>query len=298
MAATTAQREGRDRGGGPMKGKERRAPPPTFRTAVRRQAEALGVPADAFERALILGQLVALLSQHPRMRHAVAFKGGAIMRLVDQSPRLSRDLDSSELQGRRVEEKWVRDALSTTAARRVVLGVERIVRRGTASISFLVRCRPLTGGEEIPITVSVNWEEPLVLPPEQALIELPNREQVRVPVVHRAERAAEKVRAFLGRGEANDAHDLHWYGTRVLRTGDWKVLPHLVRRKLHLLRVRPNTDLHRRFEEMRANAAGQWRRGQGLVVVANPPVWEEVDQQLTRLKRLIPQRLRVGRQRQ
>lgn len=92
MAATTAQREGRDRGGGPMKGKARKAPPPTFRTTVRRQAEALGVPADAFERALILGQLVALLSQHPRMRHAVAFKGGAIMRLVDQSPRLSRDL--------------------------------------------------------------------------------------------------------------------------------------------------------------------------------------------------------------
>ena len=213
------------------------------------------------------------------------------MRLVDQSPRLSRDLDCSELRGRPVREEWVREALSPQAARQVVLGVERIVRRGTASLSFLVRCRSLTGGEEIPITVSVNWEEPLVLAPERQSIELPNGAQVRVPVVHRAERCAEKVRAFLERGEASDAHDLHWFGSRVLEPKDWDVLPNLTRKKVRLLRVPQSTDLHRRFEDMRVNAREQWRRGQGLVVVADLPAWEEVHQQLTRCKRLVPQHL-------
>lgn len=112
---------------------------PTFRTTIRRQAASLGVPADALERALILGQLAALLAWHPRMRDSVAFKGGAIMRLVDQSPRLSRDLDSAELRGRPIQEKWVREALSTARAKRAVLGVERIVRRSATSLSLAVK---------------------------------------------------------------------------------------------------------------------------------------------------------------
>ncbi len=171
---------------------------PTFRTEVRRQAEALGVPLDALERALILGQLAVLLADHPQMSGAVVFKGGAMMRLVDESPRLSRDLDSSELRGRPIREESVREALSTRAAKRVVLGLDRIVRGGATSISFLVRCRPLTGGQQIAMTVSVNWDEPVLLKPESRLITLPNGDQVRVPVMHRGERAAEKVRRLYG----------------------------------------------------------------------------------------------------
>lgn len=285
--------EGRDCGSGSMKKREakRKPPAPTFRTEVRRQAEALGVPHDALERALILGQVAALLTEHPRMRVAVAFKGGAVMRLVDQSPRLSRDLDSSELRGHPIREEWVREALSTRAARRVVLGVDRIVRRSAESISFLVRCRSLTGGEQIAITVSVNWDEPLLLEPERQSIELPNRDLVQIPVVHRAERAAEKVRAFMDRGEANDAHDLYWYGTRVLSPDDWRRLQELIQEKLALLRVPSETDLHQRFDTMRANAQEQWRRGQGLVTIAQPPTWQEVDAQLLRFRALVPHRL-------
>ncbi len=275
-----------------MRKKQKRKPPgPTFRTEVRRQAVALGIPHDALERALILGQVAALLSEYPRMREAVAFKGGAMMRLVDQSPRLSRDLDSSELRGRPIQEEWVREALSTAAARRVVLGIDRIVRRSVASVGFLVRCRPLTGGEQIAITVSVNWDEPLLLSPELQAIELPNLDKVLVPVVHRAERAAEKVRAFMDRGEASDAHDLHWYATRRLNADDWRRLPDLTQNKLTLLRVPPETNLHQRFDAMRINAQEQWQRSQGLVMVADLPSWEEVDAQLMRFKALIPQHL-------
>ncbi len=194
MEVGASHTEERDCGGGSMKRKAKGEPAaPTFRTEVRRQADALGVPHDALERALILGQVAALLTEHPRMRAAVAFKGGAIMRLVDQSPRLSRDLDGSELRGHLIREEWVREALSTKAARRVVLGVDKIVRGGAASISFLVRCRALTGGEQIAITVSVNWDEPLLLEPERQSIELPNRDRVHVPVVHRAERPQRKL---------------------------------------------------------------------------------------------------------
>jgi len=222
---------------------------------------------------------------------AVAFKGGAMMRLVDQSPRLSRDLDSSELRGRPIREEWVREALSTRAAKRVVLGLDRIVRGGATSISFLVRCRPITGGQQIAITVSVNWDEPLLLEPEPQLIRLPNGDQVQIPVMHRAERAAEKVRAFMDRGEANDAHDLHWYSTRSLRAADWRRLPRLISDKLVLLRVAPGVDLHQRFDVMRARARERWARGQGLVTVAQPPEWENVDAELIRFRDLVPRYL-------
>ncbi len=213
------------------------------------------------------------------------------MRLVDQSPRLSRDLDSSELRGRPIQEEWVREALLTVAAKRVVLGIDRIVRHSIASIGFLVRCRSLTGGEQIAITVSVTWDEPLLLNPELQALELPSLGKVQVPVVHRAERAAEKVRAFMDRGEANDAHDLHWYATRRLNADDWRRLPHLIQNKFTLLRVPPETNLHQRFDAMRINAQKQWKRSQGLVMVADPPSWEEVETQLVRFKALISQYL-------
>jgi hypothetical protein len=109
--------------------------------------------------------------------------------------------------------------------------------------------------------------------------------------MHRAERAAEKVRAFMERGEANDAHDLHWYGIHSLNAVDWRLLPDLILKKLAILRVPPETDLHQHFDAMRVNAQEEWQRGQGLVIVAEPPPWEEVDAQLMRFKALIPQYL-------
>ncbi len=95
----------------------------------------------------------------------------------------------------------------------------------------------------------------------------------------------------MDRGEANDAHDLHWYSTRSLRDADWRRLPALVSAKLVLLRVAPGVDLHHRFDMMRARAGEQWARGQGLVTIAQPPAWESVDAELMKFKALVPQYL-------
>ena len=73
---------------------------PDFRTAVKRAAAEASVPVNDYERALVLGQVAELLAAHPGIGGRIAFKGGAIMRLVDDSPRLSKDLDASLVSGR------------------------------------------------------------------------------------------------------------------------------------------------------------------------------------------------------
>lgn len=273
-----------------MKRRQRTPAAPTFRTILARQAQSLGVPTDALERALILGQVAGLLVEHPKFRRVIAFKGGAVMRLIDRSPRLSRDLDSAELRGHPIQRRWVREALSTRKAKRAVLGVSDIVRQSPKSLGFLVRCRSISGGTDMPITLTVNWEEPIELEPEWQSFNLPGGDPIRIPVLHRVERAAEKVRAFLDRGEANDAYDLYWYSTRVLDANDWKRLPGVLRAKLRVLRHAVGDELHKRFETMRSNAATQWQIGQGIVVVENPPNWDAVNRQLSAFKKLVPQK--------
>lgn len=107
------------RSGSARSGQSRRAPSaPNLRRSFIRAAAVLGVPVEDAERALILGQIAGLLIAHPRIGRALAFKGGAIMRLVDRSPRLSRDLDGSAVAGQRMQRRWIEEALSTPAARR------------------------------------------------------------------------------------------------------------------------------------------------------------------------------------
>ena len=86
-----------------MTAKKRPAAAPTLGTTLRRSATLLAAidPADV-DRAIILGQLAELLMAHPRIGSSVAYKGGAIMNLVDGSPRLSRDLDGAAVSGRPV----------------------------------------------------------------------------------------------------------------------------------------------------------------------------------------------------
>lgn len=75
-----------------------------FRTEVRRAAAEASIEVNEYERALVLGQVAELLAAHPQIGGRVAFKGGAIMRLIDGSPRLSRDLDASLVSGRPITE--------------------------------------------------------------------------------------------------------------------------------------------------------------------------------------------------
>lgn len=268
----------------------RSLPAPNLRKSFIRAAAVLGVPVEDAERALILGQIAELLVAHPRIGRALAFKGGAIMRLVDRSPRLSRDLDGSAVAGQRIRRGWIEEALSTTAARRVVFGLPIIWNENRASIVIpVIECRPLSGQSKVVVSLSINWDDPLLEEPEQRLVEIAGR-RVALPVMTARERAAEKVRAFLTRGEAADAHDLYYYGSGVLAAPDRRRLPDLIRRKLQRARL-PDTDLHVRWDEMAALAESSYARGEGLLLVAAKAPWSEVQRQLRRFKAAIPDRM-------
>lgn len=132
---------------------------PTFRTALKRAAVAFGVKAEDLDRAMIIGQVAGLLSTYPALRGRLAHKGAAVLRLVDKSERLSRDLDSGDIKGQRVAVRDVIRALSTPKARKVVLSV-RPNRPGQNSASFLLECRGLSGAPTVTVTLSINWSEP------------------------------------------------------------------------------------------------------------------------------------------
>jgi len=231
-----------------------------------------------------------LLVQDASLKGKLAHKGAAVLRLVEKSERLSRDLDSADIRGQRVEGRAVLRALSTARARKVVL---RVVpsRPSKTGISFLVECRRLTGGTTMSITVTINWSEPFLLPVAMAEYQLPDGSPIKVPVMQAVERAAEKVRAFLTRGEGSDAYDLWWYWSRVLTIADHQKLAGLIKRKLaSAARPIPGTAaLHERFDEMRENAHDEWRTGKGLVLSGTKPDWKDVNAALLQFKARTPQ---------
>jgi hypothetical protein len=70
-----------------------RTPPPNLRQQVVLAARQANVPLDEWDRAQVLGRIAGLIAAHPKVRGMLAFKGGAIMHLVDRlqgSPRSAR----------------------------------------------------------------------------------------------------------------------------------------------------------------------------------------------------------------
>ncbi len=263
--------------------------PPSFRTEVVRRAVTLGVAPEDLERALVIGQIAGLLAKEPALKGKIAHKGAAMLHLVNASQRLSRDLDSADIRGQRLDEREVRRALGTPSARKVVVRVDRITARGADSLSLLVHCRALRGGTTIGITVSINWSEPFSLKPVMESYKLPDGTPISVPVMDSRERAAEKVRAFLTRGEAADAYDLWWYATKVLKLSEILGLAELIQTKLGRSRL-GSGDVLERFDEMRDNAKTEWTIGKGLVLAGPKPPWAEVGRALQRFKSVTPHR--------
>ncbi len=228
------------------KGRSRRKPPRTVTSPNAdvpaildhpqlwtRAAQQLGVSVSELERATILGQVADILLAHPSIRGRIAFKGGAIMHLVDGSPRLSADLDGVLTSGGTLSSRTLVAALTTTAARRVVVRVADIILENPKSVDVhFVVCRPLSRQPEITIRIQISWRYPPLLAPETLRIDLRNGAQIQLPVLARPERAAEKVRAFTERGLPRDAFDLHHYGTGSLTTADFARMARLVRTKL------------------------------------------------------------------
>ncbi len=277
-----------------MSPSKRKAPAgPNFRTDLARRASAVGIATEHLDRALVIGQIAGLLAQDKTLKGNIAHKGAAMLHLVNRSPRLSRDLDSADIRGRAVDERDIKRALSTPAAQRVVRKIDRITAGGADSLTLLLHCRPLRGAASMGITFSINWSEPFLLKPVMETYKVRGDEIIRVPVMDPRERAAEKVRAFLTRGEASDAYDLWWYATKVLSEAELLKLGPLIRKKLDTSRLPSDLELHPHFDQMRDTAKNEWDRGANLIIAAtDKPAWPKVAAALARFKRVVPQRPR------
>lgn len=266
---------------------------PTFREQLARRAQEVGLDTEHLDRALILGQLAALLSEDPELTGKIAHKGAAMLHLVNKSRRFSRDLDSGDIRGQRVDRRTVRRALSTAKAKKVVVGIDQLTQGGADSITLFLNCRRLQGGATMKIQFSINWSEPFTLPPVMESYALPDGTPVKVPVMDSRERAAEKLRAFLDRGEAPDAYDLWWYATTIFPDDQVLRLSKLIKVKLAQSNLASDLDLHARFKEMEQSAREQWAKGTGLIIAAeDKPSWTAVSKALASFKRVVPNRAR------
>lgn len=263
-----------------------------FRRQVVRAADESNVQTNDYERAIILGQIASLLATHPRIAGKIAFKGGAIMTLIDKSPRLSRDLDGAMVAGGRIDEQTIRDALTDTPeARRIVKRVDRFATTGKTGLRFpVIVCHPLSGKGEVTVMLSVNWSEPLLLKPETKVVTILGR-KVSLPVVARIERVSEKVRAFIDRGEDRDGFDLYYFSSHGLSAREWSRLGGLVERKIQADdELPPGTDLHGLFDEHMETLASSWAQRGGLTVMRSVPPWDDVRPHVEKFRTYLPVR--------
>jgi len=259
------------------------------RREVIRAAAAENVPLAEIDRARVLGQLAGLLLAHPRLKDNLAYKGGAIMHLVDGSPRRSNDLDAHAVSGRAIRSAWIVAALSTKAAQQVVFGPPRRFRKGNDSITIIgLDCRAPSGQGKVQVTANISWSTPLCL--AHAWLDIAvGTETIRIPVMDRTERCAEKVDAFLVRDEVNDSFDLYQYASKV-RRGDWdRVLPEVVHVKLaHDERIPAGADVQSLFDQRLAHAEREWARNSASLTVPTVPSWAEISAALKPYRPVLP----------
>lgn len=265
-----------------------KAPPPNLRRQIVRAAQQAKVPLDEWDRAQVLGQIAGLIAAHPKVGGMIAFKGGAIMHLIDKSPRLSKDLDASLVAGGRVTEAVIREALGTREAKRVVISVGELVSVGRDGITFpVIVCHPLSGQGRVALQLTINWLAPLGRKPELREVTIHDR-QVSFLVVARVERIAEKVRAFLMRDRPGDAYDLYHFAKQGISTGDRADLARLVAAKLREDDDVPaEVDLHERFDRRISALSESWDKA-SLVLAGERPEWAEVGPRVSGFKQYVP----------
>lgn len=266
----------------------------TRRQAVKALADATGLPLNEVDRAIVLGQIAEFLAKSPKVGGRIVFKGGAIMTLVESSPRLSRDLDSSLVlhTGKRVTLEDVETALSTPEARVIV---RRVDKKGATTGSSQLRipvitCHPQSGVGEVTVSFSINWSEPILLDPVLEDVEIDTR-RVKLRVMDRVERVAEKVRTFINRGEHRDAFDLHVYASRWMTAGAWAQLTNLIALKLQADPKAPKGERARAiFDERTAALSASWDsdRNPLLLPRGTRPAWKDVEPTLQKYRARLP----------
>ncbi len=278
-----------DSGSGRLMPKSKPPAPPNFRTTILQAALDLEVESDDYERAFILAQIAGFVSKHPRMSGRVAYKGGAVMHLADQSPRLSRDLDGAESAGHEVNADWVLEALTTKEARRVIVSPGRPVR-GDKNIAInYIECRTFSGGKTT-VNLTIHWKERLYLPLETIQVDLPTKETLTLAVLDRRERAAEKVRAFMERGLPRDAYDLYHYNWRLERK-QWDDLGWLISAKLSKSVFTEDHNLHDEFRRAMKKASSRWTDPNEMVMIKDRVSWVLVEPALEKFLKCVPQRV-------
>lgn len=269
-------------------------PSVTQRQTVKALADTSGVPLDDVDRAIVLGQIAEFLAMSPKVGGRVAFKGGAIMTLVEFSPRLSRDLDSSLVvhTGRRVTLEEVEAALTSPEARRIVRRVDRKgVTFGSSQLRIpVIICHPKSGVGDVQVAFSVNWSEPILLEPVLEDVTIDGH-KVKLRVMARPERVAEKVRTYLNRGEVRDVFDLYIYSSRWMTAANWGQLADLIAKKL-LADPRAPQGARARvvFDENTAARSAGWDTDKNPLRLskAKIPAWKDVEPVLQKYRSRLP----------
>lgn len=257
----------------------RRAPILTQRQRHRANPITLRIKQGDYDRAQVLTQLAADLASDPRIGRSVLFKGGAILQMGHQSPRFSRDLDATAIARQTIQKRWVEDVLNAHRVGSKHGYVQRhdLVEQSTRLLTKSLRCLAVSGNQ-VDLRIEVNWSEAPIRPTGELLtIKAENRNPVRLRVMHRVERAAEKLRAFLERGFGGDAYDLYFFRAHVLTRSQFQheIKPMLPVKFANVAALAKHSDRGQLFDQQTIHAEKHYASS-NVVISGTPPAWSTI----------------------
>lgn len=257
------------------------------------------VKQDAYDRAQVLTQLAADLASDERIGRSILFKGGAILQMAHESPRFSRDLDATAVSRQALRTSWVEEVLDVRrvgTSKRGYVKHYQLVQLGSRLLTKSLRCLAVSGNT-VDLRIEVNWSEAPIRPAGEVMtIRAVNRAPVQLRVMHRAERAAEKLRAFLERGFGSDAYDLYFFRAHVLTPVQFQreIRPMLATKFAAAPALVAHPDLQQLFDEQTVQAERLY--GSGSVVLSGaPPAWSTVASSLPPWRALLAHTRRSAR---
>lgn len=256
-----------------------RAPVLTERQRHRANPITLRIKQDDYDRAQVLAQLATDLASDVRIGRSVLFKGGAILQMGHQSPRFSRDLDATAIAQQTVRKRWVEDVLNAhrVGNRRGYVQRYELVEQSTRLLTKSLHCLAVSGNQ-VDLRIEITWSEAPIRPGgERLTIKAENRDPVDLRVMHRVERAAEKLRAFLDRGFGGDAYDLYFFRAHVLTPPQFQheIRPMLPIKLGNVPALAKHADLGQLFDQQAASAEKHYASS-NVVISGTPPNWSTI----------------------
>jgi predicted nucleotidyltransferase component of viral defense system len=239
----------------------------------------LRIKQDDYDRAQVLAQVAADLASDPHIGRSVLFKGGAILQMGHQSPRFSRDLDATAIAQQAIQKRWVEDVLNAhrVGSKRGYVQRYELVEQSTRLLTKSLRCLAVSGNQ-VDLRIEINWSEAPIRPTgERLTINAENRDPVQLRVMHRVERAAEKLRAFLDRGFGGDAYDLYFFRANVLTRAQFQheIKPMLPIKIGNVPALAKHANLRQLFDQQAASAEKHYASS-NVVISGAPPAWSTI----------------------